>query len=121
MKKAIKPSATPVEYLMNGGTFVYECDNKPNESVVWCSVAIEFSHSENETDEIEFDVRFMNGSTPDFADLNRLFMDFVSENKFINVIITGLRVTDTATTIEEHRKIKKKLNQIRKEIQNDGE
>lgn len=105
MKKTIKPSATPVEYLMNGGTFVYECDNKTNESVVWCSVAVEFSHSENETDETEFDVRFMNESTPDFADLNRLFMDFVSENKFINVIITGLRVTDTATTIEELERV----------------
>lgn len=101
MKKTIKPSATPVEYIMNGGTFAYDCDNKTNEAVVWCSVAIEFSHSENETDETEFDVRFTNGSTPDYADLNRLFMDFISENKFINVIITGLRVTNMATTIEE--------------------
>ena len=109
MKKTIKPSATPVEYIMNGGTFSYEClgeDGKNlDEPAVWCSVAVEFSHSENETDETVFDVRFMNGSTPDFAELNRLFMDFVSENKFINVIITGLRVTNTATTIEELERV----------------
>lgn len=105
MKKTIKPSATPVEYIMNGGTFAYDCDNKTNEAVAWCSVAIEFSHSENETDETEFDVRFTNGSTPDYADLNRLFMDFISENKFINVIITGLRVTNMATTIEELERV----------------
>ena len=109
MKKTIKPSATPVEYIMNGGTFSYEClgeDGKNlDEPAVWCSVAVEFSHSETETDETEFDVRFMNGSTPDFADLNRFFMDFVSENKFINVIIPGLRVTNTATTIEELERV----------------
>lgn len=105
MKKTIKPSATPVEYLMNGGTFVYECDNKTNESVAWCSVAIEFSHSENETDETEFDVRLIYGRTPDYADLNRLFMDFVSENKFENIVITGLRVTNMASTIEELERV----------------
>lgn len=101
MKKTINPSATPVEYLMNGGTFAYECSKNLGEHVAWCSVAIEFSHSENETDETEFDVRLMYGGTPDYADLNRLFMDFVNENKFENIIITGLRVTNMSKTIEE--------------------
>lgn len=125
MKKTIKPSATPVEYVMNGGTFSYECDKKVNEAVAlnavygkcvddycttlkkintknaWCSVAIEFSHSENETDETEFDVRLINDTAPDLVDLTMLFMGFICENKFKNVIVTGLRITDVAVTIEE--------------------
>lgn len=111
MKKTIKPSATPVEYIMNGGTFSYEClgeDGKNlDDPAVWCSVAIEFSHSGNETDETDFDVRLIYGKTPDYADLNRLFMDFVSENKykFEDIVITGLRVTNMAPTIEELERV----------------
>lgn len=78
-----------VSFFSGGGNFEYDhCDWK--KSGMW-TVNVGFSHSENEEDETQFDIK-ANG----IEELNELFNNFEKENNFKNIKIAYIVVVKTA-------------------------
>lgn len=72
-------------FFQEGNMASFEVPQKGN----LMSVNIAFSHAENDYDETQFDV-----SSYDWDELDELFNDFIVENNFEHVEVTGVQVVD---------------------------